>query len=313
MKVLISNRIPEETLKKYKGNFEIDYNDSLDFLSKDDLKRRIADVEALVCPLSEKIDKEIIDAGKNLKIIANFGAGYDNVDLEYAREKGIFVTNAPAKASAKSVAEYTMGLIIDIMRNISSMSKEVEKSRFEGWKPVYGLGESLEGKTLGILGMGAIGEDLVRKALSFDMEVIFTNRSKKEIEGARQVDLDELLKKSDIVSLHTAYADELFHLIDKNSLDKMKESAYLINTSRGKIVSEKDLIEALREKKIKGACLDVYEFEPEVSDELKSLDNVLLLPHLGNATFIARKQMAEYTFDNIIQVKEGLTPKNKVN
>ncbi|MDY6065658.1 MAG: NAD(P)-dependent oxidoreductase [Finegoldia sp.] len=313
MKVLISNRIPEETLKKYKENFDVDYNDSLDFLSKEELKSRLKGKDALVCPLSEKIDKEVIDAADSLKIIANFGAGYDNVDIAYAKEKGIFVTNAPAKSSAKSVAEYTMGLIVDIMRNITSMSKEVEEGKFEGWKPVYGLGESLEGKTLGIIGMGAIGQDLVRKALSFDMKVIFSNRSQKEVEGAGQVEKDELLKEADIVSLHTAYSDELHHMVDKESFDKMKDTAYLINTSRGKVVSEADLIEALKNKKIKGACLDVYEFEPEVSDELKNLDNVLLLPHLGNASYQARSEMAEYTFKNVMDVKEGRTPANKVN
>ena len=221
MKVLITNRIPDEIIKKYKENFEVDYNDSLEFLSKEELKTRIKDAEALVCPLSEKIDSEIIDAANNLKIIANYGAGFDNVDINYAKEKGIIVTNAPASASTKSTAELTFGLIIDLLRNITKMNSDCYDDSFEGWKPVYGLGETLEGKTLGIIGLGRIGTEVMRKAKVFDMDVIFYNRSKKEVEGAKQVDLDFLLENSDIITLHTAYSDELHHLIDAKALSKM--------------------------------------------------------------------------------------------
>ncbi len=313
MKVLITNRIPEEVLKKYEDNFELDYNDSLEYLSKDELKKRIKDVDALVCPLSEKIDREIIDEAHNLKIIANYGAGFDNVDIEYAREKGIFVTNAPASASTKSTAELTMGIMIDLLRNITSMSKDCFDGSFQGWKPVYGLGETLEGKTLGIIGMGRIGSEVMRKAKAFDMNVIFYNRSKKDIEGATQVELDYLLENSDVITLHTAYSEQLYHLISEQSFKKMKKTAYLVNASRGKVIDEKALINALNEEEIAGCALDVYEFEPKISEELKNAKNILLVPHLGNATRLARVQMGDFTFDNIMQVKKGEIPKNKVN
>ena len=260
MKVLITNRIPEEIIKKYEENFEVDYHDSLDFLSKEELKTRIKDVEGLVCPLSEKIDSEIIDAAKNLKIIANYGAGFDNVDIDYAKEKGIIVTNAPASASTKSTAELTFGLMIDLLRNITKMNSDCYDNSFEGWKPVYGLGETLEGKTLGIIGLGRIGTEVMRKAKAFDMDVIFYNRSKKEVDGAKQVDLDYLLENSDVITLHTAYSDELYHLIDAKAFSKMKKTAFLINASRGKVISEQDLINALNNGEIAGCALDVYEF-----------------------------------------------------
>lgn len=313
MKVLITNRIPEEIIKKYEENFEVDYNDSLDFLSKEELKARIKDAQALVCPLSEKIDSEIIDAAKNLKIIANYGAGFDNVDIDYAKEKGIIVTNAPASASTKSTAELTFGLIIDLLRNITKMNSDCYDNSFEGWKPVYGLGETLEGKTLGIIGLGRIGTEVMRKANAFDMDVIFYNRSKKEVDGAKQVELDYLLENSDVITLHTAYSDELYHLIDAKAFSKMKKSAYLINASRGKVISEQDLINALNNGEIAGCALDVYEFEPKISEDLRNAKNILLAPHLGNATKLARVQMGEYTFDNIMQFKNGEIPKNKVN
>ena len=310
MKVLITNRIPEEIIKKYEENFEVDYHDSLDFLSKEELKTRIKDVEGLVCPLSEKIDSEIIDAAKNLKIIANYGAG---VDIDYAKEKGIIVTNAPASASTKSTAELTFGLMIDLLRNITKMNSDCYDNSFEGWKPVYGLGETLEGKTLGIIGLGRIGTEVMRKAKAFDMDVIFYNRSKKEVDGAKQVDLDYLLENSDVITLHTSYSGELYHLIDAKAFSKMKKSAYLINASRGKVISEQDLINALNNGEIAGCALDVYEFEPKISEDLKNAKNILLAPHLGNATKLARVQMGEFTFDNIMQFKNGEIPKNKVN
>ena len=267
----------------------------------------------MVCPLSEKIDREIIDEAHNLKIIANYGAGFDNVDIEYAREKGIFVTNAPASASTKSTAELTMGIMIDLLRNITSMSKDCFDGSFQGWKPVYGLGETLEGKTLGIIGMGRIGSEVMRKAKAFDMNVIFYNRSKKDIEGATQVELDYLLENSDVITLHTAYSEQLYHLISEQSFKKMKKTAYLVNASRGKVIDEKALINALNEEEIAGCALDVYEFEPKISEELKNAKNILLVPHLGNATRLARVLMGDLTFDNIMQVKKGEIPKNKVN
>ena len=203
--------------------------------------------------------------------------------------------------------------MIDLLRNITKMNSDCYDNSFEGWKPVYGLGETLEGKTLGIIGLGRIGTEVMRKANAFDMDVIFYNRSKKEVEGAKQVELDYLLENSDVITLHTAYSEKLHHLIDAKAFSKMKKTAFLINASRGKVISEKDLINALNNGEIAGCALDVYEFEPKISEDLRNAKNILLAPHLGNATKLARVQMGEFTFDNIMQFKNGEIPKNKVN
>lgn len=311
-------RVPQKTLNLLKDDFEIDYNDSLEFLGKDVLKEKVKDVDAMLIPLSEKIDKEIIDSANNLKIIANFGAGFDNIDIEYAKKKDIIVTNAPAKGSTNSTAELTFGLIIDLLRGITSGEKSLKRGEFKGWKPTYGLGPTLEGKTLGIFGMGRIGKRVSHLAKAFDMNIIYNSRTRlsndeeKELD-VKYVDLETLLKESDVLTLHSSYSKELHHMIGLDELKMMKNTAYLVNASRGPIINEKELAEGLKRGLIAGASLDVYEFEPNVTDELLELDNVLLSPHLGNATIEAREEMGDIAAKNIIEVLNGRKPLNKVN
>lgn len=317
-KVLVTLRVPELVYENLKNNFDLIYNDSMNPLSKKELIEKVKDVDAILCPLSEKIDREIMEAGKNLKIIANFGAGFDNIDIKAASDLGIIVTNSPAINSTSSTAELTMGIMIDIMRNITSGEKDLRDGNFKGWKPVYGLGDSLANKTLGIIGTGRIGKDIARKAKAFDMNLIYYNRTKldKSEENKYNLeykDLDELIKISDVITIHTAYSEELKHLFNKDTFDKMKKSAYLINASRGPIVEEKALIDALNKEVIKGAALDVYEFEPNISEELLNTKNILLVPHLGNATYEARNEMGMIAFENIKDVLNGKSAKNKVN
>lgn len=317
-KILITMRVPKDTLDMLSKNFELDYNDSLEFLPKDVLKEKVKNVDAALIPLSEKWDKEIIDSAKNLKIIANFGAGYDNIDIEAASEKGIIVTNAPAKGSTNATAEIAMGLIVDIMRGITRGEEALRKGEFKGWKPTFGLGPVLYGKTLGIFGLGRIGKGVAARAKAFGMNVIYNSRTKlddtleKEL-GVKYVEFDKLLKQSDVISLNPSYSKELHHLFNEEAFKKMKPSAYLVNTSRGPIIDEKALSKALENKVIKGAAIDVYEFEPAVTESLLKLDNIVLSPHLGNASIEARDEMGMMAAKNILAVLNGEEAPNKVN
>lgn len=317
MKLLITSNIPEDIYNDLDKNFDIKYHDSNVPLKKEEIMEMIKDQDALLCPLSDKIDKDIIDAGDSLKIIANYGAGFDNIDIDYAREKGIVVSNAPAPASAVSTAELAFGLMLAAARKIVSGDKVTRAGEFYGWRPTFYLGSQLKGKTLGIIGLGNIGKNLAKRAKAFEMKVIYYSRTRKEdFEkefGLEYMDKDDVIKSSDFLSLHTAYVPELHHMISKKELEMMKKSAILINASRGPIVDEDALADALIENKIAGAALDVYEEEPRVNKKLVDLDNVILAPHLGNATFEARHEMGGNARDNLIDFKDGKNPKNKVN
>lgn len=317
MKLLITSNIPEKIYDDLDKHFEISYHDSNVPLSKEEIIEMIKGQDALLCPLSDKIDREVIDAGDNLKIIANYGAGFDNIDIDYAREKGIVVTNAPAPASAVSTAELAFGLMLAAARKIVSGDKVTRAGEFYGWRPTFYLGSQLKGKTLGIIGLGNIGKNLAKRARAFEMKVVYYSRTRKEdFEKAFDIeylDRDEVIRSADFLSLHTAFVPDLRHMISKKELEMMKKSAILINASRGPIVDEDALADALIENVIAGAALDVYEFEPRVNDKLMDLDNVILAPHLGNATFEARLEMGENAKDNLIDFKNGKNPKNKVN
>ena len=317
-KVLITMQVPGPVVDELKKDFEIDYNDSMDFLDREDLIRRAKDASALLVPLSEKIDKEIIEACDNLEIIANFGAGFDNIDIKAAAEKNIVVTNAPAKFSTQSTAEIAIGLIIDVMRGITRGEDSLRAGEFKGWKPTYGLGPSVAGKTLGIFGMGRIGQAVCKRAKAMEMDVIYHSRTRLDEEkekelGATYVSFDDLVEKSDVISLNSSYSKDLHHLFDADVFKRMKKSAYLVNTSRGPIINEEALVKALAEKTIAGAGLDVYEFEPAVTEGLLKLDNVVLSPHLGNATIEARKEMGMIAAKNIVLVLGGGEAINRVN
>ena len=271
MKLLITSNIPEKIYDELDKNFEIRYHDSNVPLSKEEIIEMIKGQDALLCPLSDKIDKDVIDAGDNLKIIANYGAGFDNIDIDYAREKGIVVTNAPAPASAVSTAELAFGLMLAAARKIVSGDKVTRAGEFYGWRPTFYLGSQLKGKTLGIIGLGNIGKNLAKMARAFEMKVVYYSRTRKE-DFEKEFDIeyldrDEVIRSADFLSLHTAFVPDLRHMISKKELEMMKKSAILINASRGPVVDEEALANALIEKEIAGAALDVYEFEPKVNEK----------------------------------------------
>lgn len=314
MKVLVTSRLPEKIRKKIDLKYETTHFDAGDMMPKEVLLTQIGEYEALVCPLSQMVDHEVIEQGQRLKLIANFGAGFNNIDIEAASKKKIAVTNTPAKGSTRATAEITMALILMCMRDIPYWQKDLGTDRFRGWRPTYGLGRSLAGKTLGIIGMGAIGSAVAECARAFGMHIIYWNRSPKQIEGACAVKTrEEIYEKADVITLHLAYTAALKHLISVDELDKMKPDAVLINAARGPLLDEKALLAHLKKQPEFKVGLDVYEWEPLFSPELLNSDQAVLLPHLGNATVEAREEMGEMILDNLEAVAAGEKPPYLVN
>lgn len=307
-KIFIAGKIPEIGYELLK-NHDLDIYKGDKLIMEKELQMRIKNVDAVLSLLSTPITKNTIDMGKNIKIIANFGAGFDNIDYLYAGEKGIPVTNTPF-VSTEATAELTIGLILASARRISEGDKLCRTTGFNGWAPLFFLGREVSGKTLGIIGFGNIGRSVAKKANGLGLNVIYFDikRQTQELEKELNVEyrnFEELLKLSDFIAVNSAYNPSLKHMIDINEFDLMKKTSYLINCSRGPIVSEKALIEALEKKKIEGAALDVFEFEPNIANELKKMSNVVLTPHIGNATIETRDQMAICAAKNIINVLRG--------
>ena len=266
--------------------------------------------EVLVSTFDYKVSREIIEAMPKLRLIANFGAGFNNIDLEACEARGIRVTNTPQPV-IEPTAELAFALMIDIARRVSEFDRTV-RARKAQFGVMRNLSHSLYGKTLGILGMGRIGQALARRAKASGMKIIYTNRHQlsADIEvlyNAQYVDFQTLLQDSDFLSLNLPYTPEVHHIIGKPELGMMKRSAYLINTARGAHVREEALVEALRNGIIAGAALDVYEFEPKISEDLLTLPNVVLSPHTGTGTWEGRIAMCENVCDNIIAFAEGRT------
>ena len=281
------------------------------------------EAEVLVSTFDYKVPRELIESMPNLRLIANFGAGFNNIDLDACRERGIRVTNTPQPV-IEPTAELAFALMIDIARRVSEFDRAVRSqlssvSQFEGFGVMKNLSHSLYGKTLGILGMGRIGQALARRAATSGMKIIYHNRHRLEDERirgledvrAQYVDFQTLLQDSDYLSLNLPYTPEVHHIIGKPELGMMKRTAYLINTARGAHVDEAALIEALKSGIIAGAALDVYEHEPQISRELMTLPNVVLSPHTGTGTWEGRIDMCENVTDNIIAFIENDT--NKMN
>ena len=296
MKIAFTTSLPAEGFKRLgKGDRLLVIGDCTD--------SQWQDAEVLVSTFDYRVDKAMIEAMPNLKLIANFGAGYNNIDLETCRDRGIRVTNTPQPV-IEPTAELAFALMIDVARRVSEFDRTVRAGKTE-FGVMKNLSHSLYGKTLGILGMGRIGQALARRAKASGMRVIYYNRHRlsDEIEQkyeATYVDFQTLLQDSDFLSLNLPYTPEVHHIIGKPELGMMKRSAYLINTARGAHVDEAALVEALKSGIIAGAAMDVYEHEPAVSSELLSFPNVVLSPHTGTGTWEGRIAMCENVCDNII-------------
>lgn len=297
----------------------IDYEvfDGDGLITKDELLKHVTDCKVLITPLSTQVDKDVINAAPNLKLIANFGAGFNNIDTDYARTKGIDVTNTPF-VSSTATAEVASGLVIALMRRIVEGDHRMRTIGFDGWAPLFFLGHELAGKTLGIVGLGSIGRGVAQRLHAFDMKIIYTQRHQADPAteahyNAEYVILDELLKRADVVTLHCPLTPETHHMIDAPQFAMMKDSAMIINCARGPVLNEDALLKALQGHKLAGAALDVYEAEPNVADGFKKLKNVILTPHIGNASFEARDAMAKIVAGNALNVLKGESAKYIVN
>lgn len=298
---------------------KVDYDvfDGDGLITKKELLRHVADCQVLITPLSTQVDADIINAAPNLKLIANFGAGFNNIDTKYARSKGIDVTNTPF-VSSTATAEVASGLVIALMRRIVEGDRRMRTIGFDGWAPLFFLGHELAGKTLGIVGLGSIGRGVAKRLHGFDMKIIYTQRHQAdpatEAEySAEYVSLDELLKRSDVVTLHCPLTPNTHHMIDAPQFAEMKDSAMIINCARGPVLNEAALLTALKNHQLAGAALDVYEAEPNVADGFKQLKNVILTPHIGNASFEARDAMGEIVANNTVAVLHQQAAKYIVN
>lgn len=317
MNVFVTREIPDVGLEMLEKKYELEINPENRNLKKDEIIEGVKGKDALLCLLTDNIDEEIIDAGEDLKVISNYAVGVDNIDIEAATERGIAVTNTPGVLT-DATADIAWALMLSVARNVVKGDKFVRKDQFEGWDPKLMIGTELSGKTLGIIGMGNIGSAVARRSIGFDMDVIYHSRSRKEdVEeelGAKKVDLETLLKESDLVSLHVPLTDETEGLIGWKELDMMKESAYLINTARGEVTDEEALIEALTSDRVAGAGIDVYSDEPYgANPDFYDLDNVVLTPHLGSASHSARNGMARMAAENLTAVLEGKRPDHIIN
>ncbi|WP_144568555.1 2-hydroxyacid dehydrogenase family protein [Bacillus pseudomycoides] len=314
-KILVAGNIPEIGLQLLQ-NHEIEMYDKEELISTEELAKRVKDKDALLSLLSTKVTKEVIDAASNLKIIANYGAGYDNIAYKYAAEKGVVVTNTP-KVSTEATAELTFAILLAAARRIPEGDTLCRTVGFNGWAPLFFLGREVYGKTIGIIGLGEIGKAVAKRAKAFGMNVMYTGPNRKyetesEIE-ATYVTLEELLQTADFITINCAYNPSLHHMINEEQFKMMKKTAYIINAARGPIMNELALAHALETNEIEGAALDVFEFEPKITERLKGLKNVVLTPHVGNATFETRDAMAEMAVRNILAVLEGEEPLTPVN
>jgi len=318
-KVFLTRKIPQEAIDyMLSKDLDIEMNEEDRVLTKEEILARIKGKDALICLLTDTIDGEIMDAaGKQLKIIANYAVGYNNIDIAAATERNIPVTNTPGVLT-ETTADLTMALLLSISRRIVESDKYTREGKFKGWGPLLQLGGDIYGKTLGIVGAGRIGSAVARRAAKgFEMKVLYNNRNRNEqLEteiGAEYSSLEKLIKESDFISLHVPLTSETKHLIGAKELSAMKETAYLINTSRGQVVHEQALVQALQENKIAGAALDVYEFEPEITTELKDLENVIITAHIGTASIDTRTKMGMIVAENLLANLEGSNAPNCVN
>lgn len=314
--ILVAGKIPDKAEELLK-NHHVTVFENEQLITEDQLCELVGEADAILSLLSTPITKRVIDAAKNVKIIANYGAGFNNIDVDYATSKGIHVTNTPL-VSTDATAELTMGILLAISRRIVEGDELCRTKGFEGWAPLFFRGAEVSGKTLGIFGFGNIGQAVAKRAKAFNMNIIYhqPRRVSKELEqelNATYVSMEELLQASDYITLHCPYKPELHHLFGKEEFAMMKNTAFFINAARGPLANEQELADALKEGVIAGAALDVFEFEPKITEELKSRTNVVLTPHIGNATYETRDAMSEIAAKNIIEVMAGRSPISPVN
>ncbi|MCR4396111.1 MAG: D-glycerate dehydrogenase [Candidatus Saccharicenans sp.] len=315
-KVLLTHPLLPEAMDYLASQVELELATREMILPRSELLARVGDKQGLLCFLTDTIDREVMDRAPELKVISNCAVGVNNIDLKEAWSRGLLVTNTP-EVLTEATADLTLSLILATTRRLVEADRFCREGRFRGWQVDLFLGQELSGRTLGIIGFGRIGRAVARRALAFNLKIIYhdPHRLEPALEKELQVEyreLDELLREADIVSIHARLTPQSYQLISRDRLQLMKKTAVLINVARGPIVEEKALAEALTSGRLWAAGLDVYENEPDISPELLRLDNVILLPHIGSATYETRKQMCFLAVKNLLQGLRGERPDNLV-
>ena len=309
MKIFVTRKIPGD-LEPLKNGNEVTISEFDRPLTAEELIEKAKGADGLLSLLNDKIDGEVMDAiGPQLKIISNYAVGFDNINIKDATDRGIVVTNTPCEEVDEAVAEHTWALILALTRRIVEADEATRRGAYKGWEPDIFLGMSLIGKTLGIVGYGGIGTMVAKRAEGYKMNILYTKRTKDE----KSVDLDTLLSQSDIVTLHVPLTDETRHMMNIETFSKMKKRSFLINTARGAIVNEHDLVESLRDGHLAGAALDVFDNEPNIDPELIGMPNVITTPHIASATHEAREAMAKLAIGGILDTLSSKEPVNIVN
>ncbi len=318
-KVYVTRIIPEPALPILSKECDIAVNKKPSPPTKKEILSNIRGMDAILCTLSDTIDGEIMDAaGPNLKVISSYSTGYDHIDIEEANRRGIYVTYT-SDILTESTADLTFALILSLARRLVEADKFVRKKQWKyGWMPKLFLGSDVNGMTLGIFGLGRIGSAVARRAKGFNMNILYYNRHRiiNQLDDpiANYVDINKLLKESDFLSIHANLNKHSFHFFNEVRFRKMKNTAFIINTSRGQIIDQRALIKALRSRWIAGAGLDVYEKEPIFSSNaLLRMNNVIILPHIGSATYQTRSKMARVAAENILNILNGIEPLYLVN
>jgi lactate dehydrogenase-like 2-hydroxyacid dehydrogenase len=321
MKIFVTRKIHESGLKMLKkAGHTVTVYPKDEIIPRAKLLKSVKGCDAVLSLLTDKINDEVFAAaGSELKIVANFAVGFDNIELDAAKKRGVIITNTPSDKVNESVAEHTFALMLSLARRIPEADHFAKRGSYKGWSPTLLMGTDMHGKTIGLIGAGRIGSMAARRGvLGFGMKLIYSdlypNKTLEKELGAKKVSQTELLKKADFISLHVPLLPSTTHLISDKEFKLMKPTAFLVNTARGPVVHEKALLRALKAKRIAGAGLDVFECEPatdcDLRDnmELKSYDNVILTPHIASATEEARRDMSEIAAKNIISVLKGKKP-----
>ena len=316
--VILTRKLPDSVETRMRELFDAELNDNDEAFSREKLLEAIGRADVLVPTVTDRIDADIIaSAGPKLKLIASFGTGVDHIDLKAAREAGITVTNTPGVLT-EDTADVAMALILSVPRRIAEGNALIRQGGWSGWAPTGMLGHRINGKRLGIVGMGRIGQGIARRARGFGMSIHYHNRRavhpdiEKSLEATHWDDLGQMLSRMDIVSVNCPHTQSTHHLLSREMLSRIPAQAYVVNTSRGEVIDEIALADLLEDRKIAGAGLDVYENEPEITPKLMALDNVVLLPHIGSATIEGRLSMGDKVIINIQTFVDGHTPPDRV-
>jgi glyoxylate reductase len=318
-KVYVTRQLFDEAIEILRQHAEVEVFEGVDEPApRSTILSKVREVDGLLCLLTDRIDSEVLEAGERLMVVSNCAVGYDNIDVEAATRRGIYVTNTPGILT-DTTADFTWSLLLAVARRVAEADRYVRSKRWvHPWGPKMFLGSDVYGKTLGIIGLGRIGKAVARRAKGFDMKVLYydvqRDRRAEEELGVTYRSLEEVLRESDYITLHVPLTKETFHLIGRRELSMMKRGAYLINTSRGAVIDEKELYRALKEGVIAGAALDVFEKEPiDPENPLLTLDNVVLAPHIASASVETRTKMAVTAARNLVAVLVGEEPPNLVN